>query len=76
MVGAKTGVATRINNIKSHAHLTHYRGHALEIIKVIKIMTDTIDASFELNTPQILSKKGKSFQKTLHQETLVTEHCA
>ena len=30
MAGAKTGVATRINEIESHAHLTHYNGHALE----------------------------------------------
>ena len=44
MVGAKTGVATHINEIESHAHLTHYHGHALplvvgEAIKVIKIMS-------------------------------------
>ena len=50
MVGAKTGVATRMNEIESHAHLTHYHGHALETIKAKKI----IRASFEFNT-QLLS---------------------
>ena len=55
MVGAKTGVATRINEIESHARLTHYHGHALETIKAIK-------AAFELNTLQILSKKARNFQ--------------
>ena len=52
MVGAKTGVAARIK----------YHGHALETIKVIKIMRGTLDAAFELNTFQILSKKARSFQ--------------
>ena len=62
MVGAKTGVATRMNEIESHAHLTHYHGHALETIKAIKIMRGTLDAAFELNTLQILSIKARSFQ--------------
>ena len=61
MVGAKTGVATRINEIESHAHLTHYHGHTLETIKAI-IIRGTLDAAFELNTLQILSKKARSFQ--------------
>ena len=66
MVGAKTGVATRINEIESHAHLTHYHGHALQLvvsetIKAIKIMRDTLDAAFELNKLQILSKNARSF---------------
>ena len=55
MVGAKTGVATRINEIESHAHLTHYL-HTLETIKAVKIMRGTLDAAFELNTLPILSK--------------------
>ena len=42
MVGAKTGVAAYINEIESHAHLTHYHGHALETIKAIKIMRGTL----------------------------------
>ena len=62
MVGAKTGVATRINEIESHAYLTHYHGHALETFKAIKIMRGTLDAAFELNTLQILSKKVRSVQ--------------
>ena len=67
MVGAKTGVATRINEIESHAHLTHYHGHALQLvvgetIKAIKIIRGTLDAAFELNKLQILSKKARSFQ--------------
>ena len=49
MVGTKTGVATHINEIESHAHLTHYQGHAFETIKAIKIMRGTLDVSFELN---------------------------
>ena len=62
MVGAKTGVATRINEIEPHAHLTHYHCHALGTIKAIKIMRGTFDAAFDLNTLQILSEKVKSFQ--------------
>ena len=31
MVGAKTGVATRINEIESHAHLAQCRGHAFHL---------------------------------------------
>ena len=54
MVGAKTGVATHINEIESHAHLLHCHGYALQLavgetIKAIKIMRDTLDAAFELN---------------------------
>ena len=62
MVAAKTGVATLINDIESHVHLTHYHGHALETIKTINIMRGTLDASFESNTLQLLSKKVRSFQ--------------
>ena len=54
MVGAKTEVATRINEIESHAHLTHCYGHALQLAvgdttEAIKIMRGTLDAVFELN---------------------------
>ena len=54
MVGAVTGVATHINDIKSHAHLTHCRGYTLQLavgetIKTIKILRDTLDVAFELN---------------------------
>ena len=62
MVGAKTGVVTRMNEIESHAYLTHYHGHAFETIKAIKIIRGTLDGVFELNTLQILSKKVRSFQ--------------
>ena len=31
MGDTKTGVATRINEIESHAHLTHCHGHALQL---------------------------------------------
>ena len=67
MVGAKTGVATHINEMESHAHLTHYHGHALQLvvgetIKAIKIMRGTLDAAIELNKLQILSKKARGFQ--------------
>ena len=62
MVDTKTGAATRMNETESHAHLTHYHGHALETIKAIKIIRDTLDTTFELNTLQILSKKTRSFQ--------------
>ena len=50
MVGVKTGVATRIKEIESHTHLTHYHGYALEAIKAIEIMRGTLDPAFELNT--------------------------
>ena len=54
MVDAKTGVATRINEIKSHAYLTHCYGHALQLavgdtIRAIKIMRGIRDAAVELN---------------------------
>ena len=56
MVGAITGVATHVNDIKSHAHfhLTQCRGYTLQLavgetIKTIKILRDTLDVSFELN---------------------------
>ena len=67
MVGAKTGVATHINEMESHAHLTHYHGDALQLvvgetIKAIKIMRGTLDAAIELNKLQILSKKARGFQ--------------
>ena len=53
MVGAKTGVATSINEMESHANLTLCHGHALQLavgdtIKAIKIMRST-DVAFELN---------------------------
>ena len=74
MVGTKTGVPTRINEIESHAHLTHYHGRALQLvvgetIKAIKIMRSTLDAVFELNKLQILSKKTRTFQQG------ETRHC-
>ena len=54
MVGAKTEVATLINEIESHAHLVHCHGHALQLavgdtIKAIEIMRSSLDAAFELN---------------------------
>ena len=54
MIAAKTGVATRINEIESHAHLTHCHCHALQLavgdtIKTTKLMRGTLDADFELN---------------------------
>ena len=67
MFGAKTRVATHINEIESNAHLSHCHGHSLhlvvgETIKAIKIIRDTLEAPFELNELQLLSKKAKSFQ--------------
>ena len=67
MVGATTGVATHINETESHAHLTHYHSHVLQLIfcetiKEMKIMRGTLDASFEFNKLQIFSKKTRSFQ--------------
>ena len=50
MVVIKTGVATPMNEIESHAHLTHYHGKILETIKAIKIIRATLDPAFELNT--------------------------
>ena len=64
MVGAKTGVATLINDIESHTHLIHYHCHALQLvvgetIKAKKIIRGALDAALELNKLQILSKKTK-----------------
>ena len=54
MVSAKTGVATHINEMESHANLTQCHGHTLQLavgdtVKAIKIMRSTLDAAFELN---------------------------
>ena len=54
MVGTVTGVAKHINEIESHAHLTHCHGYTLQLavgetIKAIKIMRGTLDVAFELN---------------------------
>ena len=54
MVGAITGVATHINEIESHAHLTHCHGYTLQLavcetIKTMKIMRGTLDVAFLLN---------------------------
>ena len=52
MVGAKTGMATHLNEIESHAHLTHCNGHTLQLsetIKAVKITRGTPDGAFELN---------------------------
>ena len=46
MVGVKTRVATPINEVESHAHLTHYHGNALETMKAIKIIRGSLDATF------------------------------
>ena len=67
MFGAKIGVATHTNEIESYSHLTHYHGHALQLvvgenIKAIKIIRGALDATFELNKLQMLSKKARSFQ--------------
>ena len=50
MDGAKTGVATPMNEIESHTHLAHYYGNTLETIKAIKIIRGTLDVAFDLNT--------------------------
>ena len=67
MFAAKTGVETHINEIETYVHLVHYYGHTLQLvvgetIKAIKIIRGTLDAAFELNKHQILSKKARSFQ--------------
>ena len=54
MVGAKTGVATRINEIEPRALLTHFHGKVLQLavggtIKATKLIRSTLDAAFELN---------------------------
>ena len=50
MVGAKTGVAARISEIESHAHLARCHGQSVtDTIKAIKIMRGTVDLTFELN---------------------------
>ena len=60
MMGHPTWLVLRLeqqhilNEIESHAHLTHYHGYALQLavdetIKIKKIMKDTLEANFELN---------------------------
>ena len=51
MVGA--WLATHMNEIESHAHLTHCHSHALQLavgetMETIKTMRGTLDAAFEL----------------------------
>ena len=68
-VGAKIGVATYINEIESNAYLKHYLSMVTlfkvvgESIKTVEIMRGTLDAAFELNNLQILSKKARTFQR-------------
>ena len=47
--------------------ISHYHGHALQLvvgetIKAIKLMRGSLDAAFELNKLQMLSKKARRFQ--------------
>ena len=66
MVGVKTRVATQINEIESHAHLTHCHGQAVQLavgetIKAIKIISGTLDAASELNKLlKIIEKKSNT----------------
>ena len=68
MVGAKTGVASHITEIESHAYLTHCHGQALQLavgetIKAIKIMRCTLDVASELNKLIKYSMVQKSYKK-------------
>ena len=74
MVGAKTGVATRIKEIEPGALLTHCYGHTLQLavgdtIKSIKLMRDTLDAAFELNKLIKYSPKRERAFNRLREET-------
>ena len=60
MVGSKTRVATHINEIESHAHLTHYHGHALQLIvsetiKAIEVKRGTLDGDILINKSRVTS---------------------
>ena len=53
MVGAETAVATYINEIMSHVHLTHCHGYPLQLavgetIKAVKIMRDTLGETYQI----------------------------
>ena len=74
MVGAKTGVATRIKQIEPRALLTHCYGCALQLavcdtIKAIKLMRDTLDAAFEVNKLIKYSPKRERAFKRLRKKT-------
>ena len=74
MVGAKTGVATRIKEIEPRALLTHCYGCALQLavcdtIKAIKLMRDTLDAAFEVNKLIKYSPKRERAFKRLRKKT-------
>ena len=51
MVGAITGVPTHMNEIESHAHLTHCHSYTLQLavgetIKAIKLVRGILDVAF------------------------------
>ena len=71
MFGAKTGVATHINETRIHTHLTYCHVSALpsavgKTIKATKIMRGTLDLAFELNKLIIsYSMVLKSYKKII-----------
>ena len=74
MVGAKTGVATRIKEIEPGALLTHCYAHALQLsvgdtIKSEKLLRDTLDVAFELNKLIKYSPKRERAFNRLGEET-------
>ena len=74
MVGAKTGVATRIKEIEPRALLTHCYGHALQLavsdtIRAIKLMRDILDAAFEMHKLIKYSPKRERAFNRLRGET-------
>lgn len=55
MLGSKSGVATRILQIKPIAHPTHCHGHSLslgikDVTKASKILSNTMDTAKEIKT--------------------------
>ena len=74
MVGAKTGVATRIKEIEPRALLTHCYGHALQLavsdtIRAIKLMRNILDAAFEMHKLIKYSPKRERAFNRLRGET-------
>ena len=75
MVGAETGVATRIKEIVSRALLIYCYSQALQLavgntIKVIKLMRDTLDVAVELKQFIRYSLKTEIVSNSFREETV------
>ena len=67
MIGHKTGVAKRIQDLQPKAYATHCHGHSLSLsvkdtTKNCKLVSDTMDTAKETISLKVFSKTRKSTQ--------------